>query len=352
MNYNKLIVRNFGPVLTGEIGNEKIIVLFGSNNSGKSMISKLIHTFSMFDLMMSNKFSDWPIVNKLKISTDRLMTYYVLNNLSLRPHQLITYGQSNSYLTVENDKKAFKLVLSDNIERNELRKYTILSHYLDSQTQSQLQSLYIPAGRTGAIEFFYTIAQMRHRLLRDILVSFAGYDYQQETFSAPDLKQFLRSAGSFPNYMNEFYDMILDAYTKGMTKDFQNQFSTLFSGRVYTEKESVAPSIIFEDPKGFLTNLENSGSGVISSLPILLGIEYVENGGRLIIEEPEAHLEPTRQFALMEMLHTASTDKKIKLVITTHSDYIVKKLLSMVNQKVLEPSDLGLYYFERPTDQY
>ena len=114
----------------------------------------------------------------------------------------------------------------------------------------------------------------------------------------------------------------------------------------------MVPSIIFEDPKGFPTNLENAGSGVISSLPILLGIDYVKEGGRLIIEEPEAHLEPTRQFELMEMLHVESAAKKIKVVITTHSDYIVKKLLSMVSQKMLKSSDLGLYYFDRPADRY
>lgn len=351
MNYTKLAVRDFGPVSTGEMGNENIVVFFGSNNSGKSMISKLIHTLSIFDLTMDNKLPDWVSTDKL-ISTDQLMTYHIFNNLNLHPNHIPTHGQSKSSVMVENDKKIFNLALSNKIKKNEREIYAASHYYLANQTQYSRQSLYIPAGRTGAIESFYTIAQMRNRLLHDILASFASYGYMQENFSAPDLKSFLRSAGSFPKYMDAFYDMILSVYAKGMTESFQNQFSTLFSGRVYAEKEGMIPSIIFEDPKGFPTNLENAGSGVISSLPILLGIDYVKEGGRLIIEEPEAHLEPTRQFELMEILHVESTAKEIKLVITTHSDYIVKKLLSMVNQKMLKSSDLGLYYFDRPADQY
>ena len=352
MNCNKLVVHNFGPVSTGEMGNEKIMVLFGSNNSGKSMISKLIHALSTFDPTRSNKRPSRMYAELSKISTERLMTYHVLNNFSLHPHHITTHGESKSFLTVENDEKVFKLALSNKIKRDELKIYTVLQHYPDSKIQSPRQSLYIPAGRTGAIEFFYTIAQMRNTLLQDILASFAGYGQMQENFSAPELKHFLKSAGSFPVYMNAFYDMILNAYARGMTKNFQNQFSALFSGRVYVEKESMVPSIMFEDPKGFPTNLENAGSGVVSSLPILLGIDHVKKGGRLIIEEPEAHLEPARQFELMEILRRESAAKKIKLVITTHSEYILKKLLSMVSRKVLKPSDLGLYYFDRPTDQY
>ena len=86
---------------------------------------------------------------------------------------------------------------------------------------------------------------------------------------------------------------------------------------------------------------------MISALPILLGLHRVRNGGRLIVEEPEAHLEPNQQFKLMDLLWTTSKTRKINLVMTTHSENVVNKILSMVSRQVIKPAELGLYYFDR-----
>ena len=352
MNYSKLSIQNFGPVETGTINNEKITVFFGPNNSGKSIISKIIHAISLFDPSPDAQVTRAMHDKKPEITIDRLMTFHVLHNLGLSHSAATTYNKSKSTITIENRKKTHQLTISDPIKKQE---YIIghVRYYRRHLTKSTLakRSVYIPAGRTGTIQFFYSIAQMRNRLLNDILASFASYGDIKNDFSARNVKDFLQSTGSFPDFMNEFYDTVLSAYAKGVTKNFQDMFQTLFSGQVYTKK-GVMPSMIFEDTQGFPTDIENAGSGVISSLPILLGVDYVKNGGSLIIEEPEAHMEPARQYKLMEILYEVSKTKKTKLFLTTHSDYVVKKLLSMVSQKRLKPSDLGLYYFKRAKNKY
>lgn len=354
MNYRRLSIRNFGPVETGTIDNQKIIVFFGPNNSGKSMISKLIHAISLFDpsqnLMMRRSTS-----NQFKpIPTDHLMITHVLRNMGLPARSVVTHGKKKSAITIENGKEDLELEISSRAKMVRYFAHRTLEHYTSKSARKTKakQSLYIPAGRTGTIQSFYSIAQMRNRLLADILSSFESYGYAQDKFSSAALKRFLRSTGSFPDSMNEFYDVILDAYAKGMPERFQDRFHGLFSGYVRSEKAGLVPSMVFEDRQGLRTNLENTGSGVVSSLPILLGIDYVRKGGSLIIEEPEAHMEPTKQYGMMDELYQAHKTKKIRLILTTHSEYIVRKLLSMVSQKKLRPSDLGLYYFDRTEDSY
>ena len=71
----------------------------------------------------------------------------------------------------------------------------------------------------------------------------------------------------------------------------------------------------------------------------------------MIIEEPEAHLEPSKQIKMIEWVQNAACAKNANgtghLIFTTHSDYVVKKLLALVWKKKIRRTDLGLYYFDR-----
>ena len=160
------------------------------------------------------------------------------------------------------------------------------------------------------------------------------------------MKKFLERTGTLPVVMDDFYDLFSDALVNGVAQDIVDTFQMLFGGKI-EQGSRILQTLIFQDPCGASVNLQDAGSGVISAFPILLGIHRVRNGGRLIVEEPEAHLEPKRQFKLMDLLCSISKERKINLVLTTHSENVINKILSMVSRQVLKPADLGLYYFDR-----
>ena len=135
-----------------------------------------------------------------------------------------------------------------------------------------------------------------------------------------------------------------------MNKNVQDLFSHLFPGSIETFDAGGLPEIMYKDPTGFVTEIESAGSGTMSSFPIVAGVHYTKKGGTLIIEEPEAHLEPARQLKLIEELVIAAQIKKIDLIFTTHSDYVIKKLLALVSRNKIKHTDLGLYYFNRTTE--
>lgn len=73
----------------------------------------------------------------------------------------------------------------------------------------------------------------------------------------------------------------------------------------------------------------------------------VKKDGVLIVEEPEAHLEPMRQLLLVEELAKAARATPFDLVLTTHSDHTLDSAQSLVASGKMGNDDLGLYYFER-----
>ena len=342
MKFSTIKLSNFGPIKSGVIGNEKITVFFGPNNSGKSMTSKLIHAISSFDPNESKKMTERFKRGVGSITTEKMALAHIARSMGLPFSQIKTRDETICNISIVNSKNTIKIKIPPKTTRATLYQYQIFSNRIPTKS-----SLYIPASRTGIIQFFTNITQMRSNLLNDMLSAFSTLREEKQNVSPKELKRFLESTGSLPASMNEFYDMVLDAYAKGITDEFQELFKDLFAGQIILSKFTFMQSLMFQDDKGVAVKIEDAGSGVLSSFPILLGIPYVKNGGSLIIEEPEAHMEPIRQFKLMEQLWQVSKERKIHLHFTTHSDTIIKKLLSMVSQKILKPSELGLYYFDR-----
>lgn len=72
-------------------------------------------------------------------------------------------------------------------------------------------------------------------------------------------------------------------------------FSRIFPGSVVAPKAAGAPMTAYKSPDGFEAEIAAAASAILSSFPILECVRHVQKGGLLIVEEPEAHLEPVRQ---------------------------------------------------------
>lgn len=126
----------------------------------------------------------------------------------------------------------------------------------------------------------------------------------------------------------------------------------------HLEKDILKGEVIFDPDRKRLTfSPENSGlvldmsyvSTMISELAPLVayvkyilgeksgGLESADRGAKpfIFIEEPEAHLHPEAQVQLVEVFKEL-TEIGVKLVITSHSNYIFNKLNNMVIAKTLD----------------
>ena len=346
MKYDKIIFKNIGPIENGQIKRHKINVFFGSNNSGKSIASRLIFGVGQVNTTSSNLQKRYAQKFNLPKNKNMLYGYYVLRSAGFDWENFLTHTKKSCNLVVQSRQKSTEFNFKFKKKSRVNNKYIVMQRMFRF-TQNSWDSVYIPAGRTATIQFFTNITRLRNRLLRDFLSSYNTDSFIMENTSAKEIKNFSRSSIHLPEHLEHFYDLILEAYDEGINKNDQDLSSNLFSGSIKTSDARGLSRVIYEDPTGFVTEIESAGSGTVSSFPIIVGMHYIKRGGTLIIEEPEVHLEPARQLKLIGELVRVAEDKKIDLIFTTHSDYIVKKLLTLVSKKKIKHTDLGLYYFNR-----
>ncbi len=101
-------------------------------------------------------------------------------------------------------------------------------------------------------------------------------------------------------------------------------------------------------PKGARRNLLDVGYGVSQVLPLLLEL-LIKDGYRLfLLQQPEVHLHPSAQAALGSLFCAAAASGR-QLIVETHSDYIMDRILLDIRDKHtdLKPDDVSILYFER-----
>ena len=347
MKYSKISFENIGPIQKGQIEHNKINLFFGPNNSGKSIASRIIYGIGQLDTSKPSKFQK--MINHRLKSKRKINDFYgqiILSNAGIHYRDVATHNSKKSTLTINSNKKSTKINFQSKHSVNFLDHFP--SSYLSKYYQTSKDSVYIPAGRTGTIQFFTNIIQVRNKLFRDVLQTFRDNDFSDSKQSTKkEIKNFTHSSSKMPEHLEQFQDLILETHTEGLNQEAQSFFSDLFPGSIDITRETGFDEITYKDPTGFITKIESAGSAAVSSFPIIAGVYYVKKGGTLIIEEPEAQLEPARQLKLIEKLVSIADTKKIDLVFTTHSDYVIKKLLALVSRKKIKHTDLGIYYFNR-----
>ena len=87
--------------------------------------------------------------------------------------------------------------------------------------------------------------------------------------------------------------------------------------------------------------LMNASSAVSELAPVVLYLRYiVQPGDTLIIEEPETNLHPQAQVEFTRVL-AAAVKAGIRIIITTHSEWVLEELANLVKLSELAPERRG-----------
>ena len=185
--------------------------------------------------------------------------------------------------------------------------------------------------RTGSAVFLTELDFARNRLLRQIAQADQDVDPRQ---------LILESYQSYPAPIEENVNFIRDlknvekrqSFIAKEHSDVLLEFEDIIGG-AYAVTQNGQLSYI---PKGagIALKMVESSSAVRSLLDIGFYLRHVaQKGDLLIVDEPELNLHPENQCRIAR-LFTRLVNIGIKVFITTHSDYIVKELntLIMLNQ--------------------
>ena len=208
---------------------------------------------------------------------------------------------------------------------------------------------YLPADRAGAVRSHPALTgALISRASRPVLAS------QQTPFSGiyGDFLEGVVGLGGLPTKTAGTFDTLSDSMELN-----------ILDGEIWVDSNLAGYPSFFYRPKGWDQDipLMNASSMVSELAPVVLYLRHVvQPGETLIIEEPESALHPAMQVELTRLL-AAAVKAGIRIIITTHSEWILEELANLVLMSelpveqrhgfegadlVLNPDDVGAWLFE------
>ena len=88
------------------------------------------------------------------------------------------------------------------------------------------------------------------------------------------------------------------------------------------------------------------GFGVSQVLPVIVLCYYVPEGSVILLEQPEIHLHPSVQSGLADVFIDAVKNRKVQIILESHSEHLLRRLQRRVAEKSIDPKDMALYFCE------
>ena len=102
--------------------------------------------------------------------------------------------------------------------------------------------------------------------------------------------------------------------------------------------------------EGGARNLIDVGYGVSQAIPIIVDCVSAPSGSTLLIQQPEVHLHPRAQAAMGSFLGQLAATGRNDVIVETHSDYLLDRVLVDVRDEKIPSQDVLILYFERAGD--
>jgi predicted ATPase len=424
----KLTVRNLGAIKSGEVdfADKSLIVFTGPNNTGKSYLTYLIHAlFKCNTLTNEEKTYDFIhelflkspyVVNEVKQNQklflkdivynnrahfDSFISKTILENLTkiyatnqIKPSISVTIDEFNFYKTDNEDAAdRFHLIGMEIINNSVFGLNTNGVPYtkeLKFQDQTPSQTLITYASvmlshNLADLSYFgrsYIFPAERTAInlfARDIVSKKAGSrdEMALRVLSGEDIQEIARSISQeqnttpkYPLSVNDYLSFVNGFEGSDFISNFnhiaQDLESNIVGGSISVSefKQIVFQPIDAQEP----LNLHESSSLVKSlSFLVIYLRHFARKGDWIIIDEPEINLHPNRQVAIARIF-AKMINAGLKLVLSTHSDYLIKELNTLVllhdlherpthqefikkqgyiKDELLNKRQVGAYYFEK-----
>ncbi len=333
--HERIIIENFAGIKHLDIPLGQINVFIGPQATGKSVCAKVIFYFKTFMIDMLNA-----IVNKeTKRQFDagllkKFKTYFPPTTLGQGIFKL-RYEIGDMFIQIDGIKTKLALSYSNyyknelNTEKARLKKQLenhdiayVISHFNTNQINklgtiiSSYGQVFIPAGRS-----FFSILQSNIFYLLSNNV---------------DIDPFIIEFGRIYEISKRLNltEIDKDNEHKNLTHKIDLLGLSILKGKFIQERNK--EFLLLDD--GREVHLSNLSSGQQEILPlaiVLKGILLLDNGYgyTIYIEEPEAHLFPSAQKKVVELIATIfnMSNKPMQFVITTHSPYLLTAFNNLIH---------------------
>lgn len=321
-----ILIKNFGPIKEGYTENdgfldiEKCTVFIGTQGSGKSTIAKVISTLTWLEKALNMGYIE--VTNNIAWFQN-FFEYQGLRKY-FRKDTLIEY--IGDAFTIRHDYKHRKFPMTEPTS---------------SQGYQVPKVMYVPAERNflSAVENAYELKELPGPLFTFAKeVKNAQRQLGDETLSLP--KEF----GDVKFKHNQSYDqsyLVGEGYELNLTQSssgFQSFIPVFLVSRYLAEltmrgetssrlQLNIIETMKREDEiRGVMEDVSLSDNEKVSRVNKIRS-RYINTCFFNIVEEPELNLYPTSQYSILNtLLEIANRKQANKLVMTTHSPYIINYL--------------------------
>ncbi len=322
---DKLIVKNFGPIINAELDIKKTTVFIGLQGSGKSTLAKLVAACNIptnflfqkkfwvdegmkgelekFSKEIFDAFNLSPFIenrSKFKYSTKDFFIKYADNQLVFNVKE-----KTNKHSDVTSiDSKPNTGLLVGGLLLLSLFAYVLSKSNKNSDNKLKDESIDLSILSEGSI-FIPTE--------RSFITTFSDSIYGMLSADSNIPKVVLNFGKHFEIARKELKELSIEFLKIRYVHENQEN-------RVYLDKKKYI-------------SLKDTASGFQSVIPLMLTVEYfstTKDNQHFIIEEPELNLYPTTQKELVYYLVKSCTRGNNELLMTTHSPYILAALNNLI----------------------
>lgn len=357
-------IKNFGPIENVKVEIKDVNVLIGKTSSGKSTVAKLICIFNsnefissgnkmVFSKLLKEYNIDFDIHSKTYIKyckdnyhwvldKNKLTNNYPFKGLAsvLRPffEDLLTNKEQSSGFPLNKATLSLLLLNTVNFDELELEKNIAFDNEKAIEIGSQIEEIKklrneINHGDYGQINNVIEVLGSFYLNIRDEIEIFNPLYIPAErivlSMVAESVFGLLKNDVSLAKCIKDFGSRFESA-----RKEMKEvKIDLLKASFKYSNKENI---LTLED--GALIKLEHASSGFQSLTPLFIVIEHFLNKKNVIrnfvaVEEPELNLYPTVQKDLIEHLILKTQSARDKIIITTHSPYVLTTLDNLIQAK-------------------
>ncbi|EDM23272.1 AAA family ATPase [Caminibacter mediatlanticus] len=246
---------------------------------------------------------------KINIKIDKMDTFYKID---------IVFNMNNQKLQTG--------IISNNLDKNIIIEHLLkmLSVFLIHISSGLKKSLYIPASRVGYLHTYQILG----------------------TFALSNLSKNINNI-DLPPWILDFIIKLFIPPKKIIENDFSSFIEKdILKGEVKIDKESNNIEFYVSKNKKIPLSLTSSSISELIPLVVLLKKGFIEKNNLLIIEEPEAHLDFKNKIKFVELIKILM-DYGVKILITTHSEFIINELNIKILNKEIDFKKVALYNFIR-----
>jgi predicted ATPase len=387
----KIIVENFGPIKHAEIELRDFVVLIGEQASGKSTLAKLVYFFKrysngLFDISATKilenatqgKLTNWAEI-RFELERDAYRTFirHFGAAETLHPFKIIFYFsiEKSKWVIFESSDKtpmagkiAINTIYSDEFikgfnneietlrktffdKKNDLAGYNLsqgedrinkfkvllldpIDEFSQSVYETKGQTVYVPAGRNITVNFSGLFADTFSETIAKRLDSIVNKSDWILIKSFLDhiryINEDFKTHKDFES-MSRNFESLGKVFNTEAVSVFMKSYQAILKGKY--ENNGNGEQLRLNGNSEKYISLENTSTGQQESIRILQDLYLIllnNLSDCRIIEEPEAHLFPTAQKYLIELLALVVNTTPSQIFITTHSPYVLSVLANLL----------------------